>query len=260
MRADNLRLPIAIAVVLIWVGITVFWGVWIPHTGDVHHSIAVGVTNGISPNLLYASLFLAICVIVFRWWDVAFKWPERPKEIRLLWFPLLYILAFFSFTLITGLPSPQVIGYLAINTILVGFSEEMAFRGVLFRGLLSRIPIWPAIIITTVLFGSVHSLNALTTGDLPGAIAQSITAAMSGLLFIAIVVRTGSILPAMFIHALWDFSNLLSIVNVVPAGEPTAIDPRLLIVPIAVQIPTFIYALFLLRKVGRPTADTAVAA
>lgn len=254
MRADKLRLPIAIAVVLIWIGITVFWGAWVPQSGAAHHPIATGVTNGLSPNLLYASLFLAICVIVFRWWDVAFKWPERPREIRLLWFPLLYIAAFFGFTLITGLPSPQVIFYLAINTFLVGFSEEMAFRGVLFRALLTRIPIWPAIIITTVLFGSVHSLNALTTGDLPSAIAQSITAAMSGLLFIAIVLRTGSIIPAMLIHALWDFSNLLGIANLITTTDQAPIDPRLLIVPVLMQLPTFIYALFLLRKVGRPEA------
>ncbi len=249
MRANQYRLPLAIVVVLIWVGITVFWGVWEPDTTTAHHSIAEGVMYGISPNLLIASLFLAVCVIVFRWWDVGLRWPERPREIRLLWFPLLYILAFFSFTLVTGLPPAQVILYLVINTLLVGFSEEMAFRGVLFRALLTRLPLWPSIILTTVLFGSVHSLNALTTGDLPAAIAQSITAAMSGLLFIAIVLRTGSILPAMFIHALWDFSNLLGIVNIVPPSEQVAVDPRLLIVPIIVQIPTFLYALFLLRKV-----------
>lgn len=260
MRIDNLRLPIAIVVVLVWIGITVFWGTWVPHAAEEHHAIADGVTNGLAPNLLFASLFLAVCVIAFRWWDVAFKWPDHPEAIRIVWFPLVYILLFFSFTLFTGLPSPQVIGFLAINTLLVGFSEEMAFRGVLFRGLLSRIPLWPAIILTTVLFGSVHSLNALTTGDLPAAIAQSITAAMSGLLFIAIVLRMGSIIPAMLIHTLWDFSNLLAISNIVPTGVPTQVDLRLLLVPILVQVPTFLYALYLLRNVGRTESTVPVGA
>ncbi|MET3924992.1 CPBP family intramembrane glutamic endopeptidase [Devosia sp. 2618] len=260
MRADTLRLPIAIVVTLIWVGITVFWDAWLPQIGPAHHPIADEVTNNISPNLLVASLFIAACVIAFRWSDVAFKWPERPSELRLLWLPLLYVLAFFSFTSVSGLPEPHVIAFLAINTVLVGFSEEMAFRGVLFRGLLTRLPIWPAIIVTTLLFGAVHSFNALTTGDLPAAIAQSVTAAISGLLFLAIVLRTGSILPAMLIHALWDFSNLLGTANLVTTADHAPVDPRLLLVPVLVQLPTLIYALYLLRHVGRPITPDPVAA
>ena len=247
MRADKFRIPAALAVLIIWIAITAFWGVWLPHG---QHSLAAGVINSVSPNLLYATIFIALAVIAFRWWDVAFTWPERPREIMLVWFPLIYIMAFFSLTLITGLPSPQVIGFVAINTILVGFSEEMAFRGVLFRALLTRMPIWPAIIVTTVLFGSVHSLNALTTGDLPAALTQSVTAAMSGLLFIAIVLRTGSIIPAMVLHALWDFSNLLGIVNLLESAPTQPINSFALLIPVLVQIPTFAYALFLLRKIG----------
>ena len=49
------------------------------------------------------------------------------------------------------------------------------------------------------------------------AAAQAVAAAMSGLLFIAIRLRTGSLIPAMAYHALWDFGTLLLVAQVMAA-------------------------------------------
>ena len=53
--------------------------------------------------------------------------------------PAVYLVLFLALTLVVGWPSPSTILFLAINTLIVGFSEELAFRGVLFRGLHTRI-------------------------------------------------------------------------------------------------------------------------
>ncbi len=67
-----------------------------------------------------------------------------------------------------------------LSTIFVGLSEETMFRGILFQALRTRVNLWPAMIWTSVLFGSVHILNALTTGELLNAMLQAFTATLSG--------------------------------------------------------------------------------
>ena len=82
---------------------------------------------------------------------------------------------------------------LVFSTAFVGLSEETMFRGILFQALRTRVKLWPAMIFTSILFGSVHILNVLTTGEVLHALQQAFTATLSGFAFIAILVRTGSI-------------------------------------------------------------------
>lgn len=140
----------------------------------------------------------------------------------------------------------------AINTLMVGASEEIMFRGVLFRAFDKVMPVWPAIILTTALFGAAHAVNVFITGELGQTLTRSIAAGMSGLVFMAIVIRTGSIWPAIIYYFLW---NCL----IFPAGSgvgvsntvAAAMEPGVIAVygPILINLPNMIFALFLLRKV-----------
>jgi uncharacterized protein len=129
---------------------------------------------------------------------------------------------------------------------------------VLFSALLTRLRPFAAILITTLLFGLVHLLNARVLGNVEAAASQAVAAAMSGLLFIAIRVRIGSIIPAMVYHALWDFGTLMGLAMVTmalaaadasgSAVSTAAPPPGLLLAAIVLLLPNFLYALFLLRQ------------
>ncbi|MED5547030.1 MAG: CPBP family intramembrane glutamic endopeptidase [Pseudomonadota bacterium] len=109
--------------------------------------------------------------------------------------------------------------------------------------------------VTSVLFGAVHSLNGFNTGDCNGALLQSVAAAISGMIFIAIVVRTGSIWPAIIYHWLWD--GVLFLMGVASAldeehaaaSEVAVSGLGAVVFPLMIALPNFLWALWLLRKV-----------
>ena len=127
------------------------------------------------------------------------------------------------------------------------------FRGVLLRATLERMSIWAAIGLNMVLFGGVHAFNGFITGDFGAAAPQSLAAAMSGLVFIAIVLRTGSIWPAIVYHGLWDcalFLIGLAAKGSGAGGAAGALPAYGALLPMALNLPNFLFALFVLRKVG----------
>jgi membrane protease YdiL (CAAX protease family) len=69
--------------------------------------------------------------------------------------------------------------------------EELFFRGVLFRVLRQRIPLWPAAIIDGVFFGLVH-----------GSLVILPVLAVLGIMFCYVYERTGSLFPTIALHAL----------------------------------------------------------
>jgi membrane protease YdiL (CAAX protease family)/ABC-type multidrug transport system permease subunit len=86
---------------------------------------------------------------------------------------------------------PALIGLLA------GVCEEILFRGPIQKGLMRRLGAWPAIFIAAVLFAAAHL-------DLPGMPIRTFLGVVLGWL----VMRTGSIFPAMVMHAIYDITQL----------------------------------------------------
>jgi membrane protease YdiL (CAAX protease family) len=176
----------------------------------------------------------------------------------ILWLPALLILGFFSVGLLLGYPPLKAFVFVGINTLIVGVSEELAFRGIFFSGARSAMRPWPAIAITSFVFGAVHVLNGITTGDWAASTTQAIAAAMSGVLFIAILIRTGSIVPAMIVHWLWDFGVFsISTREGRPAAPTEPLEPSMMmaLMPILFVLPNFLYAVWLLRGIGSKNSD-----
>ena len=129
------------------------------------------------------------------------------------------------------------------------------FRGILLQAFRHRMAIWPAILITSLLFGGIHSLNVFTTGHLLTSVIQSGAALLSGLLFIAIRLRTGSLWPAIITHGLWDFGTFtLGAAGGEPADPQMARTTVQMLIPLLLVLPNALYALWLLRHVGRTHA------
>lgn len=264
---ERFRIPIALVAFVAWVLITI---------DPFHTRCADGFTGALTASpqwsILAAGLFLVILVAVCRWYDVALLAPISPRGLLILWLPAVYLLFFIgldvALSLSLGPLAATVVGFLLLNSALAAFSEELMFRGVLFSALVTRLRPFAAILITTLLFGLVHLLNARVVGNVEVAAAQAVAAAMSGLLFIAIRVRIGSIIPAMVYHALWDFGTLMALTMALAAADASGnggaistataggTPPGLLLAPIVVLLPNFLYALFLLRRrIARVPAD-----
>lgn len=253
--ANPLRLPVALLTYVGWTLVTLFGMRWA--SDGTKKPLVETVTHGISWNLAMAVGLLAIVTFVMRWRDLKFVAPRPASSLRLLWFPALYLALFALLPAVLGLPPATTVVFIAANTLLVGLSEEWMFRGVLFQGLRSRLPMWPAILLTSVLFGAVHVLNVIGTGQLVEAIIQAVAAFMSGMLLIALLIRTGSIWVPIVYHALWDLGTFVS-----SAARPADAAPVdfgqgwTWALPILIVLPNFLFALFLLRKVRNDTRLT----
>ncbi|MGR6466106.1 CPBP family intramembrane glutamic endopeptidase [Rhizobium sp. PAMB 3182] len=244
---------VAIAAFVLWIAVTSLTGVAPEGATDISELVSAGLAR----QFFFASAFILLIAWIFRWRDLGFNRP-RPGLFGIIWLPALYIAVMFASAVSLGLPPPHVVALVFINTMLVGISEETMFRGVLFSGARRVMRIWPAIIVVTLVFGVVHVLNALFTGNLLAAVLQALAATMSGLLFMAVRIRSGSLYPAIALHALWDFS-LLTIVRSASAqaeglslNEVAATIPWYQqLVPVLVVLPLLMHAVYLLRKVGR---------
>ena len=91
-----------------------------------------------------------------------------------------------------------------ISMLLVGFIEELIFRGFLFRALLDRNAAGVAVAISAVTFGIGHIVNLLAgQGDLE-TLLQVIFAVAWGFLFTLVFYRSGSLWICVAVHGLVD--------------------------------------------------------
>jgi uncharacterized protein len=246
------RILLALGALIIWTAITVIVG-RLRAGGEAE--LVEAVTQGLNWTYLLAAAFLLAVVASQRWDDVGLKTAPAAGSLRLLWLPALYIAGFLAIAVFLGLPPIAVIFFVLVNTFFVGLSEELMFRGVLLQAFRHRMAIWPAILITSLLFGGIHSLNVFTTGHLLTSVIQSGAALLSGLLFIAIRLRTGSLWPAIITHGLWDFGTFtLGAAGGEPADPQMAPTAVQMLFPLLLVLPNALYALWLLRHVGRTHA------
>lgn len=259
MRPDRKRTIISFLVFVGWLLITVFVSAfWVAVRAP--QSIEASVSQSVQPGFAIALVFLFAAVAIFRWRDVGLN-PPRAHTLRLLWFPALYIAVFFAVGIIGELPPASVVLIILVNTLMVGVSEELACRGILYRGFRASAGIWPSILGSTIVFGSIHIFNGIGTGDFGQAAIQAGTAFMTGIAFMGIRLRTGSLYPGMLLHWLWNFALVTSAVGLSirfgvdsSSASASSLGPWFVLVPILLILPNFLYGLFLLRRATRDEA------
>jgi membrane protease YdiL (CAAX protease family) len=213
----------------------------------------------VQSNYLVAVVFVGLAIAGFGWRDIGLNAPRSPRSLLMLWFPALYVFAFFVILGVVGLPPTGLLLSVFLNTALAGISEELACRGVLYQGLRSRLAVWPAALLSSGLFGACHLMNGFFIGNFTVAGAQAIAAFMTGMTFMAIRIRTGSLYPGIILHALWDF-GLLSLLFVLMKGLDSpgdmfrGVTALALLSPLLAVLLNFLYGLFLLRHAARDEA------
>lgn len=250
------RLGLALVTLAAWVAIT-FFGAKLLLPGE--RSLDEIVTTGIAWQIVLAALLLVAVIRWQGWADLGFRAP-KPGTLRLLSLPGLIIALFLGLTVLLGTPGTAVVLLVLANTLVVGFSEETMFRGILYRALRTRMTIWPAILLTTAMFGGVHVINGFITGDFGSAAIQAVLAGCSGLMLMAVFLRTGSLWAAIVVHGLWDFATF--VLGLANGASPNVAGPgptemaadgsaSAYLAPLLVILPNLVYGLWLLRSVGR---------
>ncbi|MBQ2061989.1 MAG: CPBP family intramembrane metalloprotease [Oscillospiraceae bacterium] len=136
----------------------------------------------------------------------------RPQNVRMcLYFIPMFILA--TGNVWDGF-QPQYAGaalWYAIGSMaLVGFVEEMIFRGFLFRALLKKDGPKVAVIVSAVTFGIGHIVNILAGMDIAKNLLMIVFAVAWGFVFTMVYYKSGSLLPCIIAHAIVDVLSMLA--------------------------------------------------
>lgn len=94
-----------------------------------------------------------------------------------------------------------------ISMILVGYLEEVIFRGMLFNSI-EKDSLKKAVIITSLTFGIGHLSNLFTGQNLPDTLLQIAYAVCVGYAFVVARIASGSIWMCIIVHALIDVLSL----------------------------------------------------
>ena len=101
----------------------------------------------------------------------------------------------------------------ALSMILVGFVEEMIFRGFLFKAMMEGDKTIVAIIVSAVTFGVGHIVNLFTGQAGFSTVMQIIFAISWGFILTMIYHKGGSIIPCIIAHSLIDVLSLFGADN-----------------------------------------------
>lgn len=176
-----------------------------------------GFTYG-DPDMMYVMIFFEVILSLyaflmarrlFKQWDCGFRPIDWSGMVWLI--PnFMLIAALFVALFRTGTIEFSGLALIVIVTmILVGFSEELMFRGVAFRGALNEVSPGKAIVISSVLFSLLHSVNVLAFVPLDGMVEQLGLTFVFGLAMACYALRVNSFIPLMIFHALWDMVQFL---------------------------------------------------
>jgi uncharacterized protein len=188
--------------------------------------------------LCAVALLTAILVTVLGWWrTVGYNRPAQWRSLGLLLLPTLLALL----PLVRGFKAVDagIVLFLLVGYLLTGFHEETIYRGVLLR-VLRPTGLWPALLISSLLFGLAHSANLFLrfSGNPVIVILQIIGNFTFGIGMAALRLRINTIWPLLFLHAAFDLFLAL--------GQL----PTLLVAPIQ-DVILLIYAFFLIWGMRR---------
>ena len=153
-------------------------------------AIAAGITVFVKKNHLEAKYGLK-------------GWPENTK--RYLFFIPMWILVTGNLWGGFGIAYDgwgQV--FAVISMLLIGYIEEMIFRGFLFKALIPKDGIKLAIIISSVTFGIGHIINLFAGQANLETVIQVLFAIAWGFIFTFVFYKCGSLVPCIIAHSLVD--------------------------------------------------------
>lgn len=172
---------------------------------------APNIQRGIVVPIGVGALLLAVATTALSaWHDVLFD-DGRTGPTWALVVPVLFgLVAVINLaTLDYRSPNASALPWLALGTLLVGFSEEVVTRGLLVVGL--REAGWSPVtvyLVSTALFALLHGMNVLFGQSARQTLLQIAMAFIAGTALYLTRLTTGTLLVGIVLHAMWDFGTL----------------------------------------------------
>ena len=175
-------------------------------------------------------------------------WAKNSKT--MLWFIPLWL--FSCLNLFSGFspdyPMPGLI-YATVSMAIIGFVEELIFRGFLFKAMLKNGNVKSAVIVSSVTFGLGHILNLFTGQDLIETLNQVVFAVAVGFVFTLVFYKSGSLLPGILAHSFIDVSSVFA------SNEGSQLLN--LILHIVIVVISVAYCVYLAIRVETPAINQA---
>lgn len=177
-----------------------------------------------SPLMLIALAAVAIAATIFiRRYGLEEKYGLTgwPKDSKIYWFFIpMWILSTGNLWNGFKLSYSGIYQIMAVmSMLLIGYIEEIIFRGFLFKGMLKRDGVRASIIVSAVTFGIGHIVNLLAGQANLQTVIQVIFAISWGFIFTMSFYKSGSLIPGIIVHSLVDafskFGNLNYTVEIV---------------------------------------------
>lgn len=169
-------------------------------------------------------------------------WAGNSRQ--MLWFIPLWVIS--TFNLWCGIspdyPMPGL-AYAAVMMALVGFAEELIFRGFLFKAMLRGGSVRTAVIVSSVTFGAGHIINLFVGQNLTETLMQVVFAVAMGFIFTMVFYKSGSLWPGILAHSFIDVASVFA------SGESPLLDWILHILTLVLSVG---YCLYLAKKVETP--------
>ena len=219
------------------------------------YTVAMGILRNLgddSPWMMVGLIvFSTICCLFVRKNGLTEKyglaaWAMNNKA--MVWFIPLWIVA--SINLWGGISVKYAIPgqiFAVVSMALVGFAEEIVFRGFLFKAMLKGGSVKTAVIVSSVTFGLGHILNIFTGHDLGPTLIQMVFAVAVGFLLTMAFYKSGSLLPNILMHSLVDVLSLFA-----RSDMPQWINWAAHAVTLVLAI---IYCLYLAKRVETPAIN-----
>ena len=200
---------------------------------------------------LIGGALVLIAFVLWARWDFVFKDPARLPMYGFLWVPVAIfavgIVVHFAIADWANTPTDLLLAIVAAG-VLVGFTEETLFRGIILRSLRTdlRPEAW-VMLISSVWFGFFHLTNLVVGSPVGGVLFQCVQASAAGVVLYLFRRVRGLLVVGMIAHGLWDMSVFLP----PPSGT-------IAIANLGVQILVFVTAVIAAVIVVRRDRRTAV--
>jgi len=160
--------------------------------GTPRRPVADLVTGGVTGAVLVALGYVALEIIVIVYTALAGRRPPEPQQVDA---------CVRGFSL--AMAGPAVI-------LAPPVGEELLFRGLLYRGLRRRFPLWPSALITSVFFGLSH-LDFSTSRTMARSAPLILPLFVVGLGLAYVYERRQSLLASMEAHAVFNLAGYVGI-------------------------------------------------
>lgn len=214
----------------------------------------VPIVEELIRNLLLA-IFIVIFMIIKKLWPkIGLNLPNKWIDKKLLLFPACY--AFVNINIIFNKMDHPLnsILFIALLCLLIGFFEEVFFRGILLE-VFKKYSILNRVFLSSIIFGFAH-LGGLSLYN----IQQVVYATFIGIGFAAVRLRTRTITPLILIHTMINFTAALVNYDIlVNVNYTQSINLPSAFLSVIVFLPLALYGLFILRKKIRVKLESDLA-